>query len=408
MQTACCHVNEFCGKVELLGRICKDLPVVCPDLEKIAPRSSVSSSAFYIMPSQSYSTSQDFTISFSSSIPFEDSTSIEENVSIKEISSISTHSRTITPSSSSSTLLISSTMSMPWPNVVSSIYPYSTHHISYMTSSIAPWLPSQDVPETFRKWLLKEVQEYAKCHYGTKFCALNQECIPLNENCTIHLANDILRNSTSTPWCSNCSTGTFFCPSYMKCINVNQSCSYADLFHWHRNENFSIGPLGLICGANETYCIFTMSCMPNTTVCEKQIHYNAKRKKAEIVCKLGERFCPYTSSCKKLSDCRAAPSLNLSKALEDDYFGGKILFLSLRFLQILKSTMLLSKIPSQPHIMHHCIHLHTSVIVYLKKLAFLIASSVTQITLDTRFYMFNLSITEKENPDCFSQQWIRF
>ncbi|XP_067053243.1 uncharacterized protein [Acropora muricata] len=108
----------------------------------------------------------------------------------------------------------------------------------------------------------------------------------------------------------------------MKCINVNESCSYEDLFHWQRNENFSIGPLGLVCAANETYCIFTMSCIPNTTVCEKQIHYNAKRKKAEIACKLGEKFCPYTSSCKNLSDCRAAPSLNLSKALEDDYFGG--------------------------------------------------------------------------------------
>ena len=219
----------------------------------------------------------------------------------------------------------------------------------------------------------------------------------MNENCTIDLTNDILRNLTTTPWCSNCSTGTFFCPSYMKCINVNESCSYADLFQWQRNENFSIGPLGLVCAANETYCVFTMSCIPNTTVCEKQIHYNAKRKKAEIACKRGEKFCPYTSSCKNLSDCRAAPFLNLSKALEDDYFGGKRWFLSVKFLQILTSTELLSKIRSQPHCMYHCLHLCVSVIVYLKKLACSFASRVAQSTLDTQLYMFNLSTIEKEN-----------
>lgn len=106
----------------------------------------------------------------------------------------------------------------------------------------------------------------------------------------------------------------------MQCIGVNEICSYEDLFQWQKNKNFSIGLFGIVCGANETFCIETLSCIPNTTACEKGIDYVASREKAEISCKQGEKFCPYTSSCQNVSDCKGAPSRNYT--LQDDYLGG--------------------------------------------------------------------------------------
>jgi len=109
----------------------------------------------------------------------------------------------------------------------------------------------------------------------------------------------------------------------MQCIGVNESCSYEKLLEFQQNNTFSIGPFGTVCGANETFCIYNMSCIPkNSTCAPDEIEYVAARKKAEIDCETGKVFCPYTASCQNEADCTPAPRLNFSEALQNDNQGG--------------------------------------------------------------------------------------
>ena len=110
----------------------------------------------------------------------------------------------------------------------------------------------------------------------------------------------------------------------MQCIGVNESCSYEKLLEFQQNSTFSIGPFGTVCGANETFCIYNMSCIPKNSTCTPdEIEYVAARKKAEIDCESGKVFCPYTASCQNEADCTPAPRLNFSEALQNDNQGGK-------------------------------------------------------------------------------------
>ena len=210
--------------------------------------------------------------------------------------------------------------------MVGMVCPYSTHPLMISsTISALPWWSSYNVSETMRQWLSTTIQEHAKCRLGTKFCALNQKCISSDEDCTIHLTNEMLKNMTNTPWCATCESGKYFCPLFMQCINESLNCSYENLFEWQKNNNFSVGPFGMECGENETFCIHNMSCIPNNTECVlPDIKYTASRKKAEIACDAisGQVFCPYTSSCNNTADCKPAPFANYSEALENDALGG--------------------------------------------------------------------------------------
>ena len=212
-------------------------------------------------------------------------------------------------------------MSMSWPSVVTSAFgsmiatisPSAHSHVlmSSFAHSGQPWWSSYNISERM-EWWLHYIKNNTDCKHGEKFCGLKLKCIPDDENCTVHLTNDMMYNLSNTAWCVNCSSNKYFCPLFMQCIGVNESCSYHRVHQWINSGNASDElDFDLACGLNETFSFETMTCESKRPLQGSKEH----------ICPHNESLCPYSVSCRNKTDCDPSLALNFSKALDNDPFG---------------------------------------------------------------------------------------
>jgi len=197
--------------------------------------------------------------------------------------------------------------------MIATISPSAHSHVlmSSFAHSGQPWWSSYNISERM-EWWLHYIKNNTDCKHGEKFCGLKLKCIPDDEDCTIHLTNDMMRNLSNTAWCVNCSSNEYFCPLFMQCISVTENCSYHRVHQWINSGNTSDElDFDMACGLNETFSFETMTCE------SKGPSLGGK----EHVCTHHQAFCPYSTSCRNKTDCDPFPALNFSKALDDDTFG---------------------------------------------------------------------------------------
>ena len=147
---------------------------------------------------------------------------------------------------------------------------------------------------------LELIRNITSCSNGFKYCPLNLNCIPDDSPCTVNLANDVMRNSSRTPWGTNCtSTDHYFCLLFMKCIHVSEVCSYHALYHWYLTGNTTHSPFGQVCDHGERFCFLNMSCIPENRTCEVPAlpPYKSLLKRTKYDCVQGNYFCPHLFHC---------------------------------------------------------------------------------------------------------------
>ena len=112
--------------------------------------------------------------------------------------------------------------------------------------------------------------EHDTCPGGntTKFCALNNKCIPSAETCDLTSLSNALNGSAAIPCGGNCSSvNESYCSLLDRCIPKSESCSLKKLIDWVEAGNKTFGPYGKICATNTTYCLAQWSCTSASETC---------------------------------------------------------------------------------------------------------------------------------------------